>query len=270
MGEHRRQVVEVAIPVHNEEQVLEASVRRLHGHLESTLPASWRIVVVDNASTDATWTVAQQLERTIPDVSALRLPEKGRGRALKAAWLASDADVVSYMDVDLSTSLDHFLPLVSPLLAGESDVAIGSRLLPGSNTRRQLKREIMSRTYNALIHLGFPADFSDAQCGFKAITKGAAQRLLPQVEDTSWFFDTELLLLAAHHGYRIHEVPVHWIEDLDSRVNVRKTVAEDLRGLWRMRRNLRTMPREVGPGKVQGGPEVHSRVSNPRPDARDG
>ena len=184
MDEHRQQLVEVAIPVHNEEQVLEASVCRLHGHLDATLTQSWRIVVVDNASTDATWTVAQRLEQTIPNVHALRLSEKGRGRALKAAWMASDAEVVSYMDVDLSTSLDHFLPLVSPLLAGESDVAIGSRLLPTSNTRRQLKREILSRTYNTLIHIGFSAGFSDAQCGFKAITKAAAQRLLPQVEDT--------------------------------------------------------------------------------------
>jgi glycosyltransferase involved in cell wall biosynthesis len=270
MAENREQLVEVAIPVYNEEQVLEASIRQLHGHLDAALTPAWRIVVVDNASTDGTWEVAQGLEQTFANVRALHLPQKGRGRALKAAWQASDADVVSYMDVDLSTSLDHFMPLVGPLLAGESDVAIGSRLLPTSNTRRQWKREIMSRTYNALIHLGFSAGFSDAQCGFKAITKAAAQRLLPQVEDTSWFFDTELLLLAAHHGFRIHEVPVHWIEDLDSRVNVRKTVAEDLKGLWRMRRNLRTMPREVGAGKVQGGPEVHSTVSNPRPDARDG
>jgi glycosyltransferase involved in cell wall biosynthesis len=264
-----RQLVEVAIPVHNEEQVLETSVRQLYAHLGSTLTDSWRIVVVDNASTDGTWAVAQRLQQGMQNVTALHLSQKGRGRALKAAWLASDADIVSYMDVDLSTSLEHFLPLIGPLLTGESDVAIGSRLLPGSNTRRQLKREVMSRTYNALIHIGFSAGFSDAQCGFKAITKDAAQRLLPQIEDTSWFFDTELLLLAAHNGYRIHEVPVRWVEDLDSRVNVRKTVVEDLRGLWRMRRTLPATPRE-SPDRVPGRPEVRGPVSNPRPDIRDG
>jgi glycosyltransferase involved in cell wall biosynthesis len=267
MGEKRQQLVEVAIPVHNEEQVLPDSVRRLHGYLESMLSQAWRIVVVDNASTDATWTVANQLQQDLPCVHALHLPQKGRGLALKTAWLASDADVVSYMDVDLSTSLDHFVSLVSPLLAGDSEVAIGSRLLPGSNTRRQPKREVMSRTYNALIHLGFSARFSDAQCGFKAITRDAAQRLLPHVEDTSWFFDTELLLLAAHHGFRIHEVPVQWIEDLDSSVNVTKTVIEDLRGLWRMRRKLRSRPREW---PVPGSREGRSAATNPSPDTHDG
>ena len=166
----------------------------------------------------------------------LRLEQKGRGLALRTAWLASDADVVSYMDVDLSTNLTSFLPLVAPLLSGHSEVAIGTRLAHQAHVRRQVKREVLSRGYNLLVRAGFRAGFSDAQCGFKAMRADAARRLLPLVEDDGWFFDTELLLLAERNGMRIHEVPVDWIEDLDSRVDLLPTIAGDLAGLWRLRR----------------------------------
>jgi hypothetical protein len=165
----------------------------------------------------------------------LHLEEKGRGRALKAAWLASEADVVAYMDVDLSTNLWSFLPLVAPLATGHSDLAIGSRLLRGAMVTRQWKREAISRCYNLLIKLLFRKRFSDAQCGFKAVKRSVAQKLLPQVEDGEWFFDTELLLLAEEQGHRISELPVDWIEDLDSRVDVASTALQDVKGLLRMR-----------------------------------
>ncbi|HEX5498271.1 MAG TPA: glycosyltransferase, partial [Thermomicrobiales bacterium] len=161
--------------------------------------------------------------------------QKGRGRALKAAWLASDADVVAYMDVDLSTNLKSFVPLVTPLVSGQSDVAIGSRLRRGAVVTRQWKRELLSRGYNRLIHLLFRNGFTDAQCGFKALTRAAAQALLPDLRDDAWFFDTDLLLLAEARGCRMHEVPVEWVEDLDSRVDIPRTIRDDLKGLWRMR-----------------------------------
>jgi hypothetical protein len=154
---------------------------------------------------------------------------------LKAAWSASEAAVVAYMDVDLSTNLWSFLPLVAPLATGHSDVAIGSRLLRGAMVTRQWRREVISRCYNLLIKGMFANGFSDAQCGFKAIKRSVAQELLPQIEDNKWFFDTELLLLAEEQGYRVSEVPVDWIEDLDTRVELASTALEDVKGLLRVR-----------------------------------
>ena len=195
-------------------------------------------MVADNASTDATPDIGAELARRHDDVSYLRLERKGRGHALRTAWLASDANVVSYMDVDLSTNLESFLPLVAPILSGHSEVAIGSRLGHNAHIRRRLKREVLSRGYNLLIHAAFRASFSDAQCGFKAVRGDVARRLVPLVADEGWFFDTELLLLAERNGMRIYEVPVDWIEDLDSRVDLASTIAGDLAGLWRMRRSF--------------------------------
>ena len=244
-------VIDVAVPVYDEEHVLERNVRVLTGHLERHFPFRWRVTIVDNASTDGTPRVAEALAAEIDGVRFLRLGQKGRGRALRAAWRDSAADVVAYMDVDLSTNLESFLPLVAPLLSGHSDVAIGTRLARGAHTTRRPKREVLSRGYNLIVHLLFRAGFSDAQCGFKAIRSDAVRRLLPLVEDQSWFFDTELLLLAERNGMRIHEVPVDWIEDLDSRVDISRTVADDLRGLWRVRRSFWRGGGRVAPAPIE-------------------
>jgi glycosyltransferase involved in cell wall biosynthesis len=227
--------VEVVLPVYNEEAALPRSIRGLCAYLETYFPYRWSVVIADNASTDATLAVAQSLAAIHPHVSVLHLKEKGRGRALKAAWLASEADILAYMDVDLSTNLWSFLPLIAPLASGHSDLSIGSRLLKGAMVTRQWKREVISRCYNLLIKVIFGNRFSDAQCGFKAIKRNVAQELVPQVKDEEWFFDTELLLLAEEQGYRVSEVPVDWIEDLDSRVDVASTAIEDIKGLLRVR-----------------------------------
>ena len=174
----------------------------------------------------------------MPGVHYLHLDAKGRGRALRAAWTASPSPVVAYMDVDLSTDLDALLPLVAPLVSGHSDVAIGTRLAAGSIVRRGPKRELISRSYNTLLRVVLRAGFSDAQCGFKAMRGDTARLLLPAVEDQGWFFDTELLVLAEHVGLRIHEVPVDWTDDPDSRVDIMRTATGDLRGVWRVMRRL--------------------------------
>jgi glycosyltransferase involved in cell wall biosynthesis len=231
-------VVEVVIPVHNEEQVLAGNVDLLVEYLRAEFPFRYRVVIADNASTDGTAAIAASLAARYPELSLLRLERKGRGFALRTAWLESSADVVSYMDVDLSTNLTSFLPLVAPILSGHSEVAIGTRLAHGAHVRRRLKREVLSRGYNLLVHAGFRVGFSDAQCGFKALRADVARRLVPLVRDDGWFFDTELLLLAERNGMRIHEVPVDWIEDLDSRVDLIPTIAGDLAGLWRVRRSF--------------------------------
>jgi putative flippase GtrA len=242
-------VVEIAVPVLNEEQVLGDSVQRLHAYLSERFPFSWRITIVDNASTDGTWLVARRLAQELPNVDARHLGEKGRGRALRAAWTASDATVVAYMDVDLSTDLDALLPLVAPLVSGHSDVAIGSRLAPGSSVARAPKRELISRTYNLILRAVLATRVRDAQCGFKAVRADVARRLLPAVEDEGWFFDTELLVLAEHNGLRIHEVPVDWVDDTDSRVHITRTALDDLRGTARMARAFAT-----GKGDLELGP----------------
>jgi putative flippase GtrA len=231
-------VLDVVVPVFNEETDLERSVRRLDAHLAEHLPYSYRITVADNASTDATPSIAAALAGEIPAVAAVRLEEKGRGRALRAVWEASDAAVLAYCDVDLSTDLAALLPLVAPLISGHSDVAIGTRLGRGSRVVRGPKREFISRCYNLLLRGTLQTGFTDAQCGFKAIRADVAKRLLPLVEDTGWFFDTELLVLAERAGLRIHEVPVDWVDDPDSRVDIVATALADLRGIWRVGRAL--------------------------------
>jgi putative flippase GtrA len=225
--------LDVVIPVHNEEVDLAGSVARVHEHLRR-LPYSFRVTIADNASTDGTALVAHRLAHEYDEVRAVNLSEKGRGRALKQVWSASDAEVLVYMDVDLSTDLNALLPLVAPLLSGHSDLAIGSRLTRGSRTTRGPKREVISRGYNLLLRGTLQAQFSDAQCGFKAIRSDVARELLPLVEDTNWFFDTELLVLAERTGLRIHEVPVDWVDDPDSRVDIRRTAQDDVRGIARL------------------------------------
>ncbi|MFD7393076.1 glycosyltransferase [Streptomyces sp. NPDC059852] len=232
---HQREpVLDVVVPVHNEQADLERSVRRLHAHLRETFPYPFRITVADNASTDATPAIAARLAAELPETEWLRLAEKGRGRALHTAWSRSRAPVLAYLDVDLSTDLAALLPLVAPLISGHSDIAIGTRLARGSRVVRGPRREVISRCYNVLLRSTLAVGFSDAQCGFKAVRRDVAERLLPLVQDSGWFFDTEMLVIAERAGLRIHEVPVDWVDDPDSRVDIWATALADLRGIARI------------------------------------
>ena len=226
--------VDIVVPVKNEERDLAPGVMRLVGYLREDFPFTARVTIADNGSTDGTWTEACALQAMFPEVHAVHLDLSGRGRALHQIWSSSDAEVLAYMDVDLSTDLNALLPLVAPLLSGHSDVAIGTRLAKGSRVIRGLKREVISRCYNLLLHTTLGVGFTDAQCGFKAIRADQARELLPLVEDRGWFFDTELLVLAERAGLRIHEVPVDWIDDPDSRVDIVSTALGDLRGIRRI------------------------------------
>jgi putative flippase GtrA len=233
----RKIVLDVVIPVYNEENQLSASVERVLAHL-ATLPWSFRVTIADNASTDQTALIARRLSHTYSEVQVVHLAEKGRGRALKRVWSDSDSDVLVYMDADLSTDLAALLPLVAPLVSGHSDLAIGSRLSGHSRVTRGIKRELISRSYNLLLRQTLRARFSDAQCGFKAVRREAARELLPLVEDDAWFFDTELLVVAERAGLRIHEVPVDWVDDPDSSVEIVRTALDDLKGVARLVRSL--------------------------------
>jgi putative flippase GtrA len=253
--------VDIVVPVRNEERDLAPSVRRLVGYLRESFPFHARITIADNGSTDATWAIASRLARELPEVRAIHMDLPGRGRALRAIWSESDAEVLAYMDVDLSTDLNALLPLVAPLLSGHSDLAIGTRLARGSRVIRGPKRELISRSYNMLLRTLMGARFSDAQCGFKAIRRDQARALLPLTQDTGWFFDTELLVLAERAGLRIHEIPVDWVDDLDSRVDIIATALADLRGMARLgvgfARGSIQVPQLRGP--VQAGGGRHAR-----------
>ena len=229
--------VDVVVPVYNEEQALPRTIPKLRGFLsEPAFPYSWRIVIADNASVDRTPEVGRRLADEYGDqVEYVRIEAKGRGRALKRTWLESPMEVVSYMDVDLSTDLDAFPALIGAIAEEGYDVAIGSRLAPASRVTRSLKRRVLTRGYNLLIKGMFLTRFGDAQCGFKAVSRQAVQRVVPLIENNNWFFDTELLILAEKLGYRVKDVPVSWVEDPDTRVKIGGTITEDLRGLLRLR-----------------------------------
>jgi glycosyltransferase involved in cell wall biosynthesis len=229
--------VDVVVPVYNEERALPQSIPVLRDFLSSEkFPYEWKIIIGDNASIDNTPAVGRMLEEQPGGpVQYVRIERKGRGFALKQIWGASEADIVSYMDADLSTGLNAFPALIRKIAEEGCAVASGSRLARGAKIRRSLKRQVLSVGYNGLIKAMFFTRFSDAQCGFKAVERQAARRILPLIENNNWFFDTELLILAEKLGYRVCEVPVEWLEDADTRVKIVSTISEDVRGLLRLR-----------------------------------
>ena len=234
----RTYLTEIVIPIYNEEKVLATSIHRLNNYLSKNFPYPFLITIADNGSTDDSWKLATELSGELAHVRAVRLEAKGRGRALRHVWSTSEAEVVCYMDVDLSIDLDAFLPLVAPVLSGHSDLAIGTRYATGSTVARTLKRAVLSRSYNFLLRTTMGARFSDAQCGFKAGRRDVVQALLPAVDDNKWFFDTELLLVAQRHGLRIHEVPVDCLDDPDTSVDLFRTAYDDLLGMARVARRV--------------------------------
>ena len=243
---HPAPTVEVVVPAHDEAAIVGPHLRRLHAHLSEHLAVPWAVTVVENASRDATLAEARRTAAALERVRVVHRDRPGRGGAVRAAWTDSDAEVVAYLDLDLSTDLEALVPLLAPLLADEADVSVGSRLAPESVLQRRFHRDLLSRGYNALLHRVFANRFTDAQCGFKALRAERAAELLAMVDDDAWFFDTELLLAAEERGLRIHEVPVRWVDDSDSSVRVVPTVLEDLRGVARVRRDRRRRAADHG------------------------
>lgn len=230
--------VDVVIPVYNEEAELENSIIKLNGFLSKNFKHEYKIIIANNASTDNTLAIAKKLSKKIPQVSYIHLDKKGRGRALRKAWLSSKADIVSYMDVDLSTNLGHFIEIIDAIAKQDYDIGVGSRLKKGAVIKRSVKRQVLSIGYNSLLKLFFMPKFTDAQCGFKAIKKNAAHKIIPMIKDSNWFFDTEMLLFAERYNYRIFEVPVVWIERKKSKVKIFRTIYEYLASMARMRLKL--------------------------------
>lgn len=225
----------IVLPVYNEQLELEGSVEKLADFLKNNLQDfTWQITIADNASTDNTWKIARNLIVKNKQIKAIHLDQKGRGRAVKTAWKEFKTDISAYMDIDLSTDLKHLPNLVRPLIH-KYDLAIGTRNAKGSHVYgRSLLRTITSKGYILLIKIFFWVHFSDAQCGFKAVSRKIVDKVVPLVRDNAWFFDTELLLLSEKMGYLIYEEPVTWIDNPGSTVRVLKTAQGDLKGLWRL------------------------------------
>ncbi len=228
-------LVDLVMPVLNEAHVLEKSVTTVRQFFGQNVRWRWRVVVVDNGSTDGTSEVGRRLAEQFPDVQLVQLTQRGRGRALRQAWTQSDADIMTYMDVDLSTELEAMPKLIEGIRSGRYDLATGSRLHRDSHTTRGFKRDFISRCYNVLIKVVLWTSFSDAQCGFKAVSRRVVKEIVPAIKDQAWFFDTELLVLAEKNGYRIMDQPVTWVDDPDSRVKIIKTAWEDIKGVVRLR-----------------------------------
>ena len=227
--------VNVVLPVYNEAAELAASVVTLIRFLSKNLTDfSWHVTIADNASTDATLRIARELSHKYQTVSVEHLSQKGRGRAVKHVWRKGDYDYLAYMDIDLSTDLKHLPPMLHALERG-FDIAIGSRNARGARVfGRSVLRNITSKGYISLIKLFFLVNFTDAQCGFKAVTRRIVTELLPHIKDNYWFFDSELLIVGEKSGFRLYEEPVTWIDNPGSTVRVLKTAMGDLKGLWRL------------------------------------
>lgn len=250
---NRRKTYDCVIPVYNEEKRLEANLERLHTFLSENLADyDWCVIIADNASNDATPDIARRYASTLPRVVYFRLEQKGRGRALRRTWMFSDADYVSYMDVDLSTNL-RAVPEMMELFERGAEVVLGSRLIAGANIVRRRYREIISRGWNFLVGAVFNTRFSDAQCGFKGLSREAREALVPQLEDPKWFFDTELLVLAEKQGFRMHEIAVEWTEDIESTVQVVRTIVDDLAAMARLKLELMRGEKLERPAPVPSG-----------------
>ena len=260
-----RPSIDVALPVYNEERDLAKSVLKLRRFLRGRLADyRWRILIVDNASSDTTSEIGQILADQFDDVEYRRLEERGRGRALRHAWQTSTADIVCYMDVDLSTDLEALVPLVVSIAEEGYDLATGSRLIAGARVTRSVKRELLSRGYNLLLKWLLRVEFNDAQCGFKAIRRRLVEPLLSRVRDQAWFFDSELLIKAQWMGLRIKEIPVCWVEDPESRVKIWETSWNYIRSIARLRREQRAQQpvRRHLVGWICSHPAAHDAIRN--------
>ena len=227
--------INLTLPVFNEARILEKSVADILSCLRS-FDLAFEICIVDNGSVDETLELAKRLASAYSQLSVKSFLKPGRGRAIKTSWLSSDAEIRCYMDIDLSTELSCLADLLSPLITEEADISIGSRHLSNSAVVRSLKRELISRINVSATNFLTGLALTDFQCGFKACSRNAVEKLLPITQDNDWFFDTELLVYASYYGFRIHQEPVRWKEDPDSRVKIISTAIHNLRGLFRIRR----------------------------------
>lgn len=212
MRESGRDQVEVSVvfPAHNEAGKLEEAVRQTKQAMTAITP-SYELLIAEDGSTDGCAELARAIAANDPVVRHIHSDARlGRGKALNRAFKVARGEVIMFMDVDLSTDLAYLKPLISAIRDEHYEIAIGSRLLRESETKRSLKRSTLSTVYNFLVRLILSSKLRDHQCGFKAFRRTSLLNILDEIEDEHWFWDTELLVRAQRKGYRVKELPVHW------------------------------------------------------------
>lgn len=229
-------LVDFCLPVKDEEKILKRSLDKLLAYLSGQdFNFSWRIVGLINGSSDNSLDIFKDFQQHYPSqILYLAVVESGRGGALKEYWRQSSADLLVYMDADLAVSLANVPALLRPLLDNSGDLVIGSRLLSAARIKRSWSREIISQSYNIISRYLLQHQISDLQCGFKAIRRAVFNELAPYLQDNSWFFDTELVILALRLGYRVREIPVDWQEN---RYGRRHSTVKIMRDSWRFLKN---------------------------------
>ncbi|WP_054112469.1 glycosyltransferase [Marinagarivorans algicola] len=235
--------IEITIPVLNEEETLLAQIETIIQYLSVNDVApgySLSLVIADNGSTDGTQDIAVDLAKKYTCVKYIRLEERGVGRALKASWTQSCADIVGYMDLDLATDLKH-LKVAFASFDNGSELVTGSRLARGAKViGRTPLRSFTSRVFNLIVQTWFGSSFSDGMCGFKFLKRNILASLMAGgAKSDGWFFATELLVVADALKLSIKDLPVEWTDDPNSKVKITKLTVEYLKAMKRLKAELK-------------------------------
>ncbi len=231
----------IAIPVYNEESILAENAIKLYDFLKKNIFDDWQIIIADNNSIDQTGKIGQDLEKSLGGIKYLHIPQKGKGRAIRAAWESVNSDIYVFMDADLATDLSTLPDLISAIGRENYDLAAGARFHKDSKVKRSLLRKFISRAYRFILRLALRSKIKDAPCGFKAVNYKVIKNILPQIKNNEWFFDTEMIVLAEKQNYRVKEIPVIWTEHKKigrrSRVSFLKVSLGYLKEIWRLKKS---------------------------------
>ena len=234
-------MINIIIPLYNEGKIIAKTIETLiHFLAQSGFPYEYVITLANNASTDNSLMVCEELTRKFRQVRILDLTGKGKGRAIRAAWTTAEAEILTFMDADLSSDLSFFRSLIDAVVVEGYDLATGNRL--GKNSKiinRRFLRSVASRLYNIFIRVLFKTSISDHQCGFKAMSKQAFFSVAPLLEDNAWFFDTELIVMARQQGLKIKPIDIMWSDNTDSKVTLGRTSYEMFRAAWKLKKRLK-------------------------------
>ena len=227
--------IEITIPTYNEGKIIEKNIDKLFNFLDNS-KLDYNVTIANNASKDNTLIIAKKLARKYKKLIVYHTDKPGRGNALKEVWKKSKADILCYMDADLSTDLPHLNSMVE--LFPKYDIVLGNRLSKYSRTNRRIYRTLLSKGYNKIAKYILRIKTNDLQCGFKGIKKKVFMDIVNYTSDDNWFFDSQLIVWGEKKGYKIAEIPIKWIERKASKVKIRSTVTNYLKNLWKLRKEL--------------------------------
>lgn len=234
----------IVIPIYNEEKILEKNILRLYNFLQNNNLENWQIVIADNASTDQSEKIGQKLNTNYQQIGYLKIPKRGKGIAIRTAWKKySDADIFTFIDADLSTDITFLPNLINAIAKENYDIAIGDRFDKNSKVKRNLKRNIISLGYRFILKISLKTKINDLPCGFKAINKKILDNIVPLVKNNTWFFDSEIVLLAEKMGYKIKKIPIIWQENREKQNNTPlwSIIKEYLKEILRLKKELKNI-----------------------------